>query len=129
MITKPNPETPSVKLVEQKKYRLISMEELAEIMDLSEDLVIVEDMSKKIEIARKRIDIVNRVRSRQSTVVDDDEDIILHLLDDIVTHLESNREELSKELGFDAVGVFDKVLGYLRGESPPDIKKTIKEVL
>lgn len=46
-------------------YLLITLDELAEIADLSENICIVESMPEKKEFARKRIELSNRIRSRK----------------------------------------------------------------
>lgn len=49
-------------------YYLIALEEIGEIIDLTEDLMIEDRDSERVQIARKRIDLVNKIKERKYNV-------------------------------------------------------------
>lgn len=49
-------------------HYLITLEEIGEIIDLTEDLMIEDRDSERVNIARKRIDLVNKIKERKYNV-------------------------------------------------------------
>ena len=63
-----------------KQYYLITSEEIGELIDITEDSMIEEYKDRIVEIARKRIDLINKIKSR-SYIVHEEEPIIYEIED------------------------------------------------
>jgi hypothetical protein len=43
------------------------------------------------------------------------DDLVVHLLDEAITHLESKRENINESVGFDVFDVLNRVIDYIKG--------------
>jgi hypothetical protein len=48
-------------------YYLVTLEEIGELIDITEDLTMEDRKSECVKIARKRIDLVNKIKARKYT--------------------------------------------------------------
>jgi len=46
-------------------FYLITLEEIGEIIDITEDSMIAEYKDRMVELARRRIDLINKIKSRK----------------------------------------------------------------
>jgi hypothetical protein len=66
-----------------KQYYLITLEEIGDLLDITEDLMIEETKEKMVEIARKRIDLVNLIKTRPHVVHEDEDEPIIYGIEDV----------------------------------------------
>lgn len=46
-------------------FYLITLEEIGELIDITEDSMIAEYKDRMVELARRRIDLINKIKSRK----------------------------------------------------------------
>lgn len=58
-------------------FYLITLEEIGELIDITEDSMIEEHKERRVELARRRIDLVNKIKSRKYMVKYEEEKCVL----------------------------------------------------